>query len=78
MVLAGNINAAAQKAVQLCEKGSHVAQHHDSQSVINYVRRMPADACSKPAEQEGCVADIDQLKPFPSTGGNDRLGQERP
>ena len=40
VALAGNIDAAAQKAAELCENGPHLARPYDPQSVLDYVRRL--------------------------------------
>jgi CheY-like chemotaxis protein len=40
IALAGNIEAAAHKAAELCEKGPHLARPYDPQSVVEYIRRM--------------------------------------
>ena len=38
--LAGNIEAAAQKAAELCEQGPHFSRPYDPQSVVDYIRRL--------------------------------------
>ena len=46
IVLAGNIDAAASKAAELCEDGPHLARPYDPQSVIDYIRRLLGRAAS--------------------------------
>jgi CheY-like chemotaxis protein len=38
--LAGNVEAAARKAADLCDNGPHLARPYDPQSVIEYIRRL--------------------------------------
>jgi CheY-like chemotaxis protein len=40
VALAGNIEAAAHKAAELCEEGPHLARPYDPQSVVEYIRRV--------------------------------------
>lgn len=40
VALAGNIEAAAQKAAEFCDQGPHLARPYDPQSVVDYVRRL--------------------------------------
>jgi CheY-like chemotaxis protein len=40
IALAGNIEAAASKAAELCDHGPHLARPYDPQSVVAYIRRM--------------------------------------
>jgi CheY-like chemotaxis protein len=40
IALAGNIEAAAHKAAELCDRGPHLARPYDPQSVVAYIRRM--------------------------------------
>lgn len=40
VALAGNIEAAAHKAAELCDNGPHLARPYDPQSVVEYIRRM--------------------------------------
>jgi CheY-like chemotaxis protein len=40
IALAGNIEAAAHKAAELCEQGPHLAKPYDPQHVVAYVRRL--------------------------------------
>ncbi len=44
VILAGNIDAAARKAAELCEQGPHLSRPYDPQSVVTYIRKMLADA----------------------------------
>jgi CheY-like chemotaxis protein len=44
IALAGNIEAAAHKAAELCENGPHLARPYDPQSVVQYIRRMMGTA----------------------------------
>jgi DNA-binding response OmpR family regulator len=39
-LLAGNIEAAARKAAELCEQGHYLARPYDPQSVVEYIRRL--------------------------------------
>ena len=47
IALAGNIEAAAHKAAELCDEGPHLARPYDPQSVVSYVRRMLGRAGEK-------------------------------
>jgi CheY-like chemotaxis protein len=40
IALAGNIEAAAHKAAELCDHGPHLARPYDPQSVVAYIRRL--------------------------------------
>lgn len=40
IVLAGNIESAAQKAAELCDQGPHLARPYDSQGVVDHIRRL--------------------------------------
>ena len=40
VALAGNVEAAAQKAAELCEEGPELARPYDPQGVVDYVRRI--------------------------------------
>lgn len=40
IALAGNIEAAAQKAAELCDEGPQLARPYDPQSVVSYIRKM--------------------------------------
>ena len=40
IALAGNIEAAAHKAAELCEEGPHLARPYDPQHVVSYIRRL--------------------------------------
>ena len=40
IALAGNIEAAANKAAEFCEQGPHLSRPYDPQSVVEYVRRL--------------------------------------
>jgi hypothetical protein len=40
IALAGNIEAAADKAAELCDNGPHLARPYDPQSVVTHVRRL--------------------------------------
>ena len=40
IALAGNIDAAAQRAAELCEQGPHLARPYDPQGVVDYIRRL--------------------------------------
>jgi DNA-binding NtrC family response regulator len=40
IALAGNIEAAAHKAAELCEQGPHLARPYDPQGVVDYIRRL--------------------------------------
>jgi hypothetical protein len=44
LVLAGNIQAAAHKAAELCDDGPHLARPYDPQAVIEYIRRLLGSA----------------------------------
>ena len=39
-VLAGNVEAAARAAGQLCEKGPHLKRPYDEQAVLSHIRRL--------------------------------------
>jgi CheY-like chemotaxis protein len=49
IALAGNIEAAAQKAAELCEEGPQLARPYDPQSVVAYVRRIVGSASESDA-----------------------------
>ena len=40
IALAGNIDAAARKAAELCEEGPQLGRPYDPQSVVEYIRRL--------------------------------------
>lgn len=40
IALAGNIEAAAHKAAELCDNGPHLARPYDPQSVVAHIRRL--------------------------------------
>lgn len=40
IAMAGNIEAAAKKAAEFCEKGPYMARPYDPQSVVEYIRRL--------------------------------------
>lgn len=40
IALAGNIEAAAEKAAELCDQGPHLARPYDPQSVVEFIRRL--------------------------------------
>ena len=44
IALAGSIEAAAQKAAELCDEGPQLARPYDPQSVADYVRRLLSGA----------------------------------
>lgn len=46
MIMAGNIDAVASKAAELCDEGPHLARPYDPQSVAEYVRRLLGKAGS--------------------------------
>jgi CheY-like chemotaxis protein len=49
IALAGSIDAAAQKAAELCEQGPELTRPYDPQGVIDYVRRIVGTARSSDA-----------------------------
>jgi CheY-like chemotaxis protein len=40
VTLAGNVEAAADKAAELCDDGPHLARPYDPQSAVDYIRRL--------------------------------------
>jgi CheY-like chemotaxis protein len=44
IALAGNIEAAAHKAAELCDQGPHLARPYDPQGVVDYIRRLLGSA----------------------------------
>lgn len=44
VILAGNIEAAARAAGQLCEEGPHLARPYDHQLVVDHIKRLAARA----------------------------------
>lgn len=49
IALAGSIDAAAQKAAELCEQGPQLGRPYDPQGVVDYVRRIVGTARSSNA-----------------------------
>ena len=49
--LVGNIEAAANKAAELCEEGPNLARPYDPQSVVEYIRRVLGSARSPGIER---------------------------
>jgi DNA-binding response OmpR family regulator len=47
IVLAGNIDAAAKAAGQMCDKGPHLKRPYDAEAVANHIRIMLATARDK-------------------------------
>ena len=48
VALAGDIDAAVQKAAEFCENGPHLARPYDPQSVVDYIRRLVGTARQLP------------------------------
>ena len=40
VILAGNIESAAEKAAELCDQGPHLTRPYDPQGVVDYIRRI--------------------------------------
>lgn len=51
VALVGNVEAAANKAAELCERGPDLARPYDPQSVIAYIRRVLGAARSSEVER---------------------------
>jgi len=49
IALAGSVDAAAEKAAELCEQGPELSRPYDPQSVVDYVRRIVGSARSSNA-----------------------------
>jgi hypothetical protein len=49
IAMAGNIEAAAHKAAELCEDGPELARPYDPQGVVDYIRRVVGTARSSAA-----------------------------
>lgn len=49
IALAGNVEAAAQKAAELCEDGPQLTRPYDPQGVVDYIRRIVGTARSSNA-----------------------------
>ena len=49
IAMAGNVEASAQKAAELCEQGPELARPYDPASVVDYVRRIVGTARSSRA-----------------------------
>ncbi len=49
IALAGNVEAAAQKAAELCDEGPQLARPYDPQGVVDYIRRIVGSARSSDA-----------------------------